>query len=364
MIDFAISRLAGRMRGTRFKGRQMRLSLFLLLLLPFCVMAKDYSRLFEKLSPAVVTIHTVQTGVTKTSKGVAHTTAQGLGTGIIIDDEGTILTAAHVVDQANTVRIEMKDTRSFLAEVTSSVKVADLAVIRIKDVPPDLTYVRPGDSDKVNVGEVVFVIGAPYGLKHTLTTGNLSSRRVMEEAYLGDDLELLQTDAAINQGNSGGPLFSDKGELIGIVSHIKTKSGGSEGLGFAASINMAKNLILNHPPLWFGMEFTTLNTASLRMLNVPEYEIGLLVQHVAEGSLGDRFGVRAGTFPVEIEDQLILLGGDIIVAAGEHRFGASIETLEKVRDYFENVAVGDTLRLTVVRDGEKLILDTPKPDNR
>lgn len=214
------------------------------------------------------------------------------------------------------------------------------------------------------MGEEVFVIGAPYGLKHTFTAGNLSGRRVMEQVYFGDDLELLQTDTAINQGNSGGPLFSSKGDLIGIVSHIRTQSGGNEGLGFAGSINMARNLILNHPPLWFGMEFVSLNKDSLLMLNVRDYENGLLVQSVAAGSLGAKFGVRPGGFPVKVQDQTILLGGDIIVEAGSIRLGDSMDKLQRVKNYFEQTEAGDTLRLTVIRDGQIKQLSAPKPDNR
>lgn len=330
----------------------------------FSALAKDYSRLFEELSDAVVTLHTVETGITVGKTGLQHTTSQGLGSGVLIDGDGTILTASHVVNSANRVRVELKDGRQFAADVTSAIKEADLAVIRIERPPEDLVFIEPGDSDKVRVGEEVFVIGAPYGLKHTFTAGNLSGKRVVEQVYFGEKLELLQTDAAINQGNSGGPLFSSKGDLIGIVSHIKSKSGGNEGLGFAASINMARDLILNQPPLWFGMEFTRLNEDSLRMLNVSGYEIGLLVQNVAAGSLSAQFGVRPGSFPVTVQDQTILLGGDIIVEAGGNRFSGSLDKLESVRNYFEQTKVGDTLNLTVVRDGQLVLLAAPKPDNR
>lgn len=327
-------------------------------------LAKDYSKLFEKLSDAVVTLHTIETGITVSDSGIQHTTAQGLGSGILIDEQGTILTASHVVNTANRVSVELRDGRKFPANVLSAVKVADLAMVRIEIPPDDLVHVEPGNSDKVEIGEEVFVIGAPYGLKHTFTAGHLSGKRVMEQVYFGEDLELLQTDAPINQGNSGGPLFSSRGQLIGIVSHIKTQSGGNEGLGFAGSINMARDLILNHPPLWFGMEFATLNKESLRMLNVPRYELGLLVQSVAAGSLGAQFGIRPGSFPVTVQDQAILLGGDIIVEAGGNRFSGSMDKLESVKNYFEQTAVGDTLRLTVIRDGETVILSAPKPDNR
>ncbi len=348
----------------------IRLSLFqplyilLLLSLSQAASAKDYSKLFEKLSRTVVTLHTVETSVTANAGGIQQTTAQGLGSGVLIDADGTILTAAHVVDNASQISVELRDGRRLPAFVVSTVKVADLAVVRILMAPDDLKFVKPGNSDKVAIGEEVFVIGAPYGLKHTFTAGNLSGRRVTESAYFGDDLEMLQTDAPINQGNSGGPLFSSRGELIGIVSHIKTKSGGSEGLGFAASINMARDLILNQPPLWFGMEFITVNEASLRMLNVADYNFGLLVQRVAEGSLGAKFGIRPGSFPITVQDQPMLLGGDIVVEAGGFRFGGSIEQLRIVKDYFEQTPAGELLNLTVVREGQKLQLSAVKPDIR
>ena len=286
---------------TIWLNRSMKKLILLPLLLVLCstpVNARDYSKLFEKISPAVVTIHTVQTAIEQGQSGITQTKLEGLGSGVIIDKDGTILTASHVVHSANDVRVELKDGRRFKAKVISSIQSADLAIIRMLNPPDDIVYLEPGDSDKVSIGEEVFVIGAPYGLKHTLSTGNLSGRRVTEEIFFGDDLELLQTDAAINQGNSGGPLLSSRGELIGIVSHIQTQSGGNEGLGFAASINMAKNVILNRPPLWFGMQFVTLNSDALRLLNVKDYSLGFLVQHIAKNSLADNFGVRAGTFPI------------------------------------------------------------------
>ena len=295
------------------------------------VFAKDYSALFERLSPAVVTIHTKQTTVTRNAQSVS---TGGLGTGVVIAKDGTILTASHVVNKANTVWVELKDGSTHSASVLSSIPAADLAIIKINSPPKDLVVVKPGNSDRTKIGSDVFVIGAPYGLKHTFTAGNLSGRRTMEQVYLGDDLEFLQTDAPINQGNSGGPLFSGKGELIGIVSHIKSKSGGNEGLGFAASINMADRLILNQPPIWFGLEFLTLNRSSLEMLNVSGYEMGLLVQSVAKGSIGAGFGVRAGSFPITIQDQRAHLGGDIIVEVGGGKFGRSRESLARIKNYF------------------------------
>jgi serine protease Do len=325
------------------------------------VWAKDYSKLFERLSPAVVTIFTEQSAVVSTSGGAVSTNSQGLGTGVIIDKAGVVLTASHVVNNASRVRVELKDGRGYMANVLSTIPAADLATIQLLAPPTDLVAVAPGNSQTISIGADVFVIGAPYGLKHTFSAGNLSGRRIMEDALFGEDLEFLQTDAAINKGNSGGPMFTGKGALIGIVSHIRSQSGGSEGLGFAASINMARDLILNQSPLWFGMEYLPLNESSLKILNVQGYALGLLVQNVAAGSLGAKLQVRGGTFPAVVQGQNIRFGGDIVVEVGGRKLDLSADGVTRLRQYFLDKQSGDRLEITVIRAGQKILLSTPKP---
>ncbi|HIG40934.1 MAG: trypsin-like peptidase domain-containing protein [bacterium] len=323
--------------------------------------AKDYSRLFAKVDPTVVEIKTSESQLELSEEGVVNTTSHGLGSGVIITKGGLILTASHVVHDANEVTVELLDGRTFSARVLSSIITADIALIEIVDSPGDLPAARIGDSNDINTGEEVFVVGAPYGLSHTLTTGNLSGRRIHEDEIMFEEMEFLQTDAAINQGNSGGPLFSANGELIGIVSHIQTQTGGSVGLGFAASINMAKKLVLDRPALWWGMRYLPLTNDALRVLNVPDYSEGLLIQHVTEGSLAAAFNIHAGVIPMMLGEQKIMLGGDVIVEVGGHNLYQTRAGFERIQTYINSVKKGDELEITVFREGEKKILTAIKP---
>ncbi len=337
--------------------------LFMALLsaLPASVLARDYSDIFAKLDSAVVLIHTSESSNKTTVTGFTRTTDEALGSGVIISPDGLIITAAHVVHSADLVEIELLDGSHFAGSVLSSVVSADLALVQLLDPPENLNHVEPGDSDNIKIGEEVFVIGAPYGLKHTFTAGHLSGRRIKPDEFMLEKLEFLQTDAAINQGNSGGPLFTSSGELIGIVSHIKTEAGGNMGLGFAASTNMAKRLILDQPRLWFGIRYIFLQGEMLSALNAPISSNALLIQHVAKGSLGDTLGLRAGTIEVEIDGQTMLLGGDIITQVGGDNLYATTKGWQRVKDYFRERQTGEEIKLTVLRSGRLLELSAPKP---
>ena len=168
----------------------------------------------------------------------------GLGSGMIIDKQGHILTNYHVVRDADDIKVQLADKRSFEAEVVSSDPLTDVAVIRLKGkAPEDLPTVEFGDSDAIEVGDLVMAIGAPFGYVQTVTTGIISAKGrssvVNPHAYE----DFLQTDAAINQGNSGGALVNTHGELIGINSQILSPSGGNIGIGFAIPSNMARNVM-------------------------------------------------------------------------------------------------------------------------
>ena len=338
------------------------LSYGLALWLVFCgwVMARDYSQVFAKVEPAVVTILTKGTATTVTAQGLLTNTAAGLGSGVIVSADGLIMTAAHVVDTADEIKILTLDGTLHDARVVSSSVLTDLALVRLSRPPGNLTYIEPWDSDKVAIGDEVFVVGAPHGLSHTLTVGHLSARRLTTGEGALVDTEFLQTDAAVNRGNSGGPLFTAKGRLIGIVSHISSQSGGSEGLGFAASINMARRVLLEESPLWFGIEVVPLRKPLITALNAPYLE-GLLVQRVAKGSLGDALDLRGGSIGVIINNKPLLIGGDIIVEVGGDTVFMNRKGRQRTVDYLDSVASGDKIEVLVIRDGKKVLLKATKP---
>jgi S1-C subfamily serine protease len=164
------------------------------------------------------------------------------------------------------------------------------------------------------VGDRVIVVGAPHGLSYSLTVGYISARHAPNTVYEEFPLaEFFQTDAAINTGNSGGPMFSMAGEVIGIVSHKISKGGGSEGLGFVVTINTARELLLERPAFWSGLEFYRLTERQAAVLNLPQAG-GLMVKRVARGSPADEAGLRPGTVPGNVDGKEMALGGDIILA--------------------------------------------------
>lgn len=326
-----------------------------------CTAASDLSNVFKRVDPAVVVIQTKESVTLDSKEGVKKINTGGLGSGIIIDKSGLIMTAAHVVDNADQVNVHLADGRDFSATIISTSTMADVALIQLNDPPKDLVFVKPWDSNNVKTGEQVFVIGSPYGLEHTLTVGYLSGRRITDGEDSLMDLEFLQTDAAVNQGNSGGPLFNKDGQLIGIVSHIRTQSGGNEGLGFAASINMAKRLMLDEGPFWFGAQFIPLTEKFTQALNIP-YKEALLVQRVAKGSLGDALGLREGSIPVEVKKNTILLGGDAVVEIGGDTIYINRAGRERLFKYIHSIAPGGEISMVVMRDGKKVTLTATVPE--
>jgi serine protease Do len=336
--------------------KQLIPSCISLLLLCFtgAAQAQDFSTQFRQVDPAVVVIQTQQKTPVMTREGVRHSKAKGIGTGVIISADGLVLTAAHVVGGADKIRVMLKDERTRTAHIIASIGTADLALIQIEDAPEGLPFIPLGDSDKIDIGEQVFVIGTPYGLDHTLTVGYLSGRRIMKNTPFGD-VEFLQTDAAINQGNSGGPMFNRKGELIGIVSHMKSQSGGNEGLGFAASSNMAQALLVDDPPVWLGADFLLLNEQLAGTFNTGQKH-GMLVQKVTPDSMADRLGIKPGLLPAKIGGADVLLGGDIILAINGSEILGTQQGMQQLMRDFRRVQPGDKLVIQVMRRGMKVEL--------
>ena len=311
---------------------------------------------FDRVRGSVVTIHTVgRTGLLDVAGQVV--TEQGIGSGVLVSRDGRILTAAHVVQTADAVKVEFLDGTKLSAHVVGSVPFGDVALLQLDGTPPEAAVVAPiGDSERVRIGSRAFVVGAPLGISHTLTVGHISARRSSSSDQLGGlDVEVFQTDAAINKGNSGGPLFDMHGEVIGIVSYIVSQTGGYEGLGFAITSDTVKRLLLDRSPFWSGMVYVALAGPYAASLNLPGGRPGLLVQRVAKDSPGERLGLRGGTIPATIAGQELLLGGDVVLEA----FGWSLagpKNLERILTRFGELTPGDTLRVRILRAGKEIEL--------
>src|SRR6266404_420437 len=281
-------------RSSAFRKVTVTLSL---LILSFCGLASESQGqqlrdAFHKVEQAVVVVRTEQRGLAPfPQQGMVS--LNGLGSGVLISNDGKVLTATHLVQAADRTLVEFSSGELIPAHVTGSAFSADVAVLQLERNPVNVVAATLGDSDKVDVGDQIFAVGAPYGLSHTLTAGHVSGRHTLDK---GSDnttaVEFLQTDAAINSGNSGSPLFSLSGEVMGIVSNIISRCGGSEGLAFAATSNTARRLLLEQKPFWSGIEGLLVDGDLAKALNLPQ-SAGLLVQRVAEGSFAWRCGIHA-----------------------------------------------------------------------
>jgi S1-C subfamily serine protease len=336
------------------------LSLWLVLFLGGWTQSKGQQlrNAFRKVEQSVVIIRTEERQVAPLPQG-GMVSANGLGSGVLISNDGKILTAAHLVEAADATLVEFSDGELIRARVSGAVRNADVALLQLDHAPANVVAAPLGDSDIVEVGDEVFVVGAPYGLSRTLTAGHISARHSPDNRISDTALtEFLQTDAAINQGNSGGPMFNINGEVIGIVTNILSKSGGSEGLGFAATSKMARQLLLDQKPFWSGVEGFLLKGDLARALNVPQ-PAGLLVQRVAEGSPASRAGVLAGSMRASIDGEDLLLGGDIVLEVNGLRYEESNESYRRIYSSLTKLKVGDNIVIKVFRQGQVVRLSVP-----
>ncbi|MEM7257839.1 MAG: trypsin-like peptidase domain-containing protein [Pseudomonadota bacterium] len=320
----------------------------LVLLFWSSVHAADFAQLYKTHSDSVVTVYTASVQV----EGGKARTSRGVGSGVLIKDN-QILTAAHVVDGASVIEVQFTDGNRINASVVSSLQASDIALLQLAESPVNPKIATLADSDDTAIGSEVFIIGAPFGISQTLSVGHLSGRMNRGLMAAGTPIEFLQTDTAINTGNSGGPMFNTKGEVIGIVSFILSKSGGFDGIGFATSINTAKQALLNSSGVLAGFEGIILTERVATALNFPHS--GLLVQRVVSDSVAGRAGLRSGTIPATIEGESMLLGGDLILEIN----GLVCNTphdFELVREATLQLDENESYAITVFRDNKVIEL--------
>ena len=228
---------------------------------------------------------------------------RGLGSGMIIDKEGHILTNNHVVAGAQQLTVKLADGRTFDGEVVGTDEKTDLAVIRMKTDKKDFPTVELGDASKLEVGEWVLAVGSPFGLTQTVSAGIVSATGRTGIGTASYE-SMIQTDAAINPGNSGGPLINLHGQVIGINSAIVSQSGGNVGIGFAIPINMAKDIL---PDLlagrkvvrgWLGVEISNLTPELSEGFGFKGTD-GVLVNEVMPDTPAEKAGLKAGDIIVE-----------------------------------------------------------------
>ena len=321
---------------------------------------------YRKVSQSVVTVRTKRVDVAP-SPGQVMSIIDGLGSGVLISNDGKVLTAAHVVQTADAALVEFPDGQGIIARVISSDVRSDVALLQLQQPPKGVAPATLGDSDKVDVGDQIFVIGAPYGISQTLTAGHVSGRRRLStDGETETSVEFLQTDAAVNGGNSGSPMFDMNGQVVGIVSTIMSQSGGSEGLAFATASNTAKRFLLERKPFWSGIDGVLVTGDLAKALNLPQ-PAGLLVQRVGGGSIGSHLGINGGTLRANVQGADLLLGGDVILSVNgvditatskaEPPAGAG-DNYERIFNSIGSLKPGDPLVLKVLREGKVVKLMT------
>ncbi len=261
---------------------------------------------------------------------------QGLGTGVLVDDKGHILTNNHVVENAEEIKVTFHDKKTLKAKVIGTDPRTDLAVIQVQGANGS-TPAKLGDSDKLKIGEWVIAAGNPFGLDNTITAGIVSAkgRSLMGGMQFED---FIQTDAAINPGNSGGPLVNLVGEVVGINTAIFSRSGGYMGIGFAIPINMAKSVmtsLLDEGRVvrgWLGVAIQDLTDDLAGSFDYKGTK-GALVSDLSEGSPADKAGIKSGDIVIKFND-------------------TTVEDVQHLRKMVAATRPGTKVTLEVVRDGE------------
>jgi S1-C subfamily serine protease len=282
---------------------------------------------------------------------------RGQGSGFVYDTKGHVITNQHVVEGASSISVRFWNGATYGAEVVGTDTSTDLAVIKV-DAPASLLEpLTLGDSSQLEVGDGVVAIGSPYGLEGTLTSGIVSAlHRQMTSRNDFSINDSIQTDAAINHGNSGGPLLNSRGRVVGVNAQIRSDSGGSDGVGFAIPSNTVKSIVSQilttgeAEHAYLGIELRPIPGSVAEELDLVE---GVAVMEVRPGTPAARAGLRAATASRTVDGEEYPIGGDVITAVDDKKV-ASAEDLQSAIDAKRP---GDTVTLTYVRDGESREVD-------
>ncbi|MDC3388653.1 trypsin-like peptidase domain-containing protein [Flavobacteriaceae bacterium] len=333
---------------------------FILIFLTYKTNAQNITNIYKKVNTSVVTILTESKSI---ETNFESTIESSLGSGVLISKEGEILTAAHVVNKAEKITIKFTSGEEIPAKVIRSISIADIALIKLSWMPENYTVAQIGNSDKTNIGEKIMIIGAPYGLGNSLSVGYISGKHTNQKRTSGFALnEYFQTDASINHGNSGGPMFNLKGEVIGISSYIISESGGFQGLGFAVTSNLAKKLVIEGHTKWTGINGYLIDKVTAWLLNVP-FNGGMLVESVVDFSPAYYGGIKGGFQKVNLNGKDVILGGDIILSVNDIPLTQEVfEQISGTKKDNNNFLEKDSYKVKLLRGGkiEEIIINFKK----
>jgi S1-C subfamily serine protease len=309
-------------------------------------------RIYRQASPAVANI---LTKATEYDFFMDPVPVEGAGSGFIIDPRGYILTNYHVVEGAQSIEVVLGDQSRHAAKYIGADQRNDVALIKIDPKGKQLATLKLGDSNAIQVGQKVLAIGNPFGFQSTLTTGVISAvGRTVRTSETTAIEEAIQTDAAINRGNSGGPLIDSHGDVIGINTAIYTPTGTTAGIGFAIPSSTAKNIANDlitsgrvHRA-FLGVQTISIAGGLGEALDLPVHE-GLLVEMATKGGPADEAGIRGGDRIVRAGLQRLYIGGDVIVAID----GQKVSDQFDINGILNHRRPGDTVNVTVYRGGKK-----------
>lgn len=324
--------------------------------LPLSAEAQGIEEVFRRINPSVVVIKAKGREVSN-GRTVAFIET---GAGVIVSGDGKVVTAAHVVQGMDSITVEVLGDDPVPAHVLLIEQKADLALLQVQGISRDATMAKLADSERVRAGEQVFVVGAPYGLRHSLSVGVISARWALNTVNADFPLaEFFQTDAAINTGNSGGPMFNLAGDVLGIVSHIISKSGGNEGLGFVVTSNAVKRLLLDRTVMWAGVDGRLIADELARSFKLPQ-PTGYLVTRVASGSDAEVLGLKGGTRPETVAGEDVVIGGDVVLKVLGIQVSQPAD-LARIRAALSKAAPGQEISVTVLRSGRVTDLKGRRP---
>jgi S1-C subfamily serine protease len=314
------------------------------------------NEIYRRAAPAVVQITSTSAPTSEVDPFFGFRTQrpaqQALGSGFVLDKEGHIITNYHVVEGADQVDVSFSNQDTYDAEVVGVDPSTDLAVLRVDVSSRALTPLALADSDDVRVGDPVVAIGNPFGLDRTATAGIVSALQRLVTAPNGQTIDhVIQTDAPINQGNSGGPLLNSAGEVIGVNSQISSPNGGGNiGIGFAVPANTVRDVAAQLmrsgrvQRAYIGIYAQSVDEELAQTFNLP-VDTGLLVERVEAGSPAERAGIEGGDTTAVVSGTNYTLGGDVIVAVA----GTRITGLGGLRDVLVRHKPGDQVEITLYR---------------
>lgn len=312
-------------------------------------------QIYKQFSPTVVHVRAVFTGESRDIFGVPiPEQGEAQGSGFIIDSSGLAVTNAHVVDKASSVTITLEDGTQVDAEVLGSDRSTDVALLKFSPEGKKLKTISLGDSSAVEVGDTVFAIGNPFGFDRSMTEGIVSALGRQITAPSGFAIRnVIQTDAAVNPGNSGGPLIDAQGKVIGVTAQIASQTEEFAGIAFAIPSNTVKEVTkqlrekgkASHP--WLGIQGQDITADMRKVLKLPA-QAGVLIVEVIEGSPAAKAGLRGGDTIATIGGQRFVVGGDVLTKLDETR----VTSMDQLLGLIEARRVGDTVTVEFIRDGK------------